>query len=90
MLKRRVITIDIETLPIAEPIEILLTGKEKSDEQKAQEAYRKTALNGDFGRILCIGYCDEKPNGTRRIQTSSCGLSEGKMSPSMPRAWPAA
>ncbi len=67
MLNRHVITIDIETLPVNEPIEHLLTEKEKSNEQKAQEVYRKTALNGDFGRILCIGYCDEKPNGSRKM-----------------------
>lgn len=68
MQNRRVITIDIETLPTAEPIEtLLMTEKEKNDEQKAQEAYRKTALNGDFGRILCIGYCDERPDGKRRM-----------------------
>lgn len=67
MRPRRVITIDIETLPASEPLEILLTEREKNDERKLQEAHRKTALNGDFGRVLCIGYCDEKANGERRM-----------------------
>jgi DNA polymerase elongation subunit (family B) len=39
---RRVITIDIETLPADEP-----------------EADPKSALSGDFGRILCIGFADD-------------------------------
>ena len=39
---RRVITIDIETLPADEP-----------------ETDPKTALSGDFGRILCIGFADD-------------------------------
>jgi DNA polymerase elongation subunit (family B) len=47
---RRVITIDIETLPAA-----------------SDSADPKTALNGDFGRILCIGFADE----------DALGLAEG-------------
>ena len=43
---RRVITVDIETLPAA-----------------SDSADPKTALNGDFGRILCIGFADEDENG---------------------------
>jgi DNA polymerase elongation subunit (family B) len=43
---RRVITIDIETLPAA-----------------SDSADPKTALNGDFGRILCIGFADEHEDG---------------------------
>lgn len=57
---RRVITIDIETLPqdgycadVAQ--EDVSAGEEVLDP--------KTALNGDFGRLLCIGYIDERPNG---------------------------
>lgn len=68
MQNRRVITIDIETLPAAEPLEILLSEKEQEDEESAHKAHRKTALNGDFGRILCIGCCDERPDGTRKMK----------------------
>jgi 3'-5' exonuclease len=55
---RRVVTIDIETLPAPEPIEMVgfTSGSKKED-------HLKTALNGDFGRILCVGYIDEQPNG---------------------------
>lgn len=67
MPNRRTITIDIETLPALEGTEIPLTEKEKSDEQKALDAFRKTSLNGDFGRVLCIGYSDERADGTRKM-----------------------
>jgi DNA polymerase elongation subunit (family B) len=61
MPNQRVITIDIETLPAAEPSDCFLTEKDKTSGAKIQEAHRKTALNGDFGRLLCIGYSDERP-----------------------------
>lgn len=60
--KRRLITIDIETLPASQIAECLLT-----DDRKKDEIHRKTALSGDFGRILCIGYTDERLDGTRRM-----------------------
>lgn len=55
MPNRRVIAIDIETLPAAEPSHLL------TPESEPEEAHRKTALSGDFGRLLCIGYSDERP-----------------------------
>lgn len=61
MLSRRIVTIDIETLPAAEPHDIFLGEKDKASDAKIQEAYTKTALSGDFGRILCIGYSEEHP-----------------------------
>jgi len=61
MLNQRVITIDIETLPAAEALDIFLSEKDKTSETKLQDAHRKTALNGDFGRLLCIGNSDERP-----------------------------
>src|SRR5215213_4647301 len=64
MEKRRIITIDIETLPGG----VDLIGESKSaSEGKAAEAYRKTALNGDFGRILCMGVSEESETGSRRM-----------------------
>ena len=58
-MKNRVITIDIETLPAESEIKLDLQKTAKQNETDVS----KTALNGDFGRILCIGYIDEKPNG---------------------------
>lgn len=63
---RRIVTIDIETLPAAEPVECLALAA-GDDQKKAEELLRKTSLNGDFGRILCIGYTDERPDGSRRM-----------------------
>jgi hypothetical protein len=63
---------DIETLPGNESLKgemlsgITLPKKLKTDEEVEQweeEEYRKTALNGDYGRILCIGYIKETPEG---------------------------
>lgn len=57
---RRVITIDIETLPNADVSAISKQNK-KTEEESSVDL--KTALNGDFGRLLCIGYIDETPGG---------------------------
>lgn len=55
MINTRTVTIDIETLPIEESAFSHGIGvNSKTDERL------KTALSGDFGRILCIGYSDEK------------------------------
>lgn len=43
--------LDIETIP----------GEEKLKEELNEKEYIKTALNGDFGRILCLGYIKEIP-----------------------------
>src|SRR6185295_19859041 len=67
----RVVAIDIETLPA--PI-ALASGNELPERNCYAEDYLKTALNGDFGRILCIGYADEKANGT--IQRGVIGWDE--------------
>ncbi|MCW5968646.1 MAG: ribonuclease H-like domain-containing protein [Blastocatellales bacterium] len=62
---RRVITIDIETLPASQSPghspdpSVRLPGA--SDDE-----YLKTALNGDSGRILCVGYADEAPGAAVR------------------------
>ena len=61
---QRVITIDIETLPPPQPDDCFINVKDKTSDAKLQEAHRKTALNGDFGRLLCIGYSDERPGET--------------------------
>lgn len=53
----RILTIDIETIPAPEPSGLAaLSAKE-------QETFFKTALSGDFGRILCIGYSNEDDSG---------------------------
>lgn len=59
---RRVITIDIETLPAEDGMNTT-----ERCEAKQSEEHLKTALNGDTGRLLCIGYIDERPNG-RAVQ----------------------
>lgn len=51
---RRVITIDIETLPAADDTRV-----ERQGETRQREEHLKTALNGDAGRLLCIGYIDD-------------------------------
>lgn len=55
MINSRTVTIDIETLPV----------EDSAFEQAQSSAGKtdnilKTALSGDFGRILCIGYSDEQ------------------------------
>src|SRR5262245_28490963 len=65
---RRTLTIDIETLPALE-----MTGNGLSALQTAED-HLKTALSGDFGRILCIGYIDEDPGG--RIESGVLGWDE--------------
>lgn len=55
-MKKRIITIDIETLPSSEPFESKLFWE-------TEEEYGKTALDSSLGRILCIGYCEENETG---------------------------
>ena len=55
MIKSRTVTIDIETLPIEET-----AFSQIPDTLYKSEERLKTALSGDFGRILCIGFSDEK------------------------------
>lgn len=50
----RILTIDIETLPEENALVLIGTNDEKSD-----EAHRRTALDASRGRILCIGFIDE-------------------------------
>jgi hypothetical protein len=54
----RTLTKDIETIPAAEPADIEQLSSKKLDD------HLKTALNGDFGRILCIGYILEDDRGS--------------------------
>ncbi len=49
---KRIITIDIETLPINEP---MTTNLFWTDEK----GFRDTALDGSLGRIFCIGYNEQ-------------------------------
>jgi hypothetical protein len=65
---RRTITIDIETLPALEIIGNGLSAPETAED------HLKTALNGDFGQILCIGYIDEDQYG--RIESGVLGWDE--------------
>ena len=53
---KRIITIDIETLPTTEPFESRLFWE-------TEEEFRKTALDANLGRILCIGYCEQNEFG---------------------------
>ncbi len=53
---RQTITIDCETLPTA-------VSFEKQTRWETEEEYKKTALDGNFGRLLCIGYTREFAGG---------------------------
>jgi DNA polymerase elongation subunit (family B) len=62
----RVVTIDIETLPAPEPD---CFEEKPSGVVKAKEAHAKTALSGDSGRLLCIGFADD-----RGVDGVRCGV----------------
>jgi DNA polymerase elongation subunit (family B) len=53
----RVVTIDIETLPAPE---LDCFGEKATGIFKTKEAHAKTALSGDSGRLLCIGFADDR------------------------------
>lgn len=53
---KRIITIDIETLPTNEPFESRLFWE-------TEEEFRNTALDANLGRILCIGYSEQNEFG---------------------------
>lgn len=53
---KRIITIDIETLPTNEPMDSNLFWKD-------EEGFKETALDGALGRILCIGYTEQNESG---------------------------
>lgn len=55
-MNRRIITIDIETLPTSEPFESKLFWE-------TEEEYLKTACDANLGRILCIGYSEQNETG---------------------------
>lgn len=55
-MSRRIITIDIETLPTAEPFESRLFWE-------TEEQYLKTACDANLGKILCIGYSEQNEFG---------------------------
>ncbi|MGH8709799.1 MAG: ribonuclease H-like domain-containing protein [Burkholderiales bacterium] len=65
---RRTIFVDIETLPAVNPAvtdlqavhsaPTAIAPPEHRPDPLKDEAQLKTSLNGDFGRILCIGYVD--------------------------------
>jgi len=52
--------IDIETLPA---LNLPASGSPPVRLAPTDESHLKTALNGDFGRLLCIGFIDEFPSG---------------------------
>lgn len=53
---KRTIFIDIETLPA---LNLPASGSPAVKPASSDENHLKTALNGDFGRLLCIGFIDE-------------------------------
>jgi 3'-5' exonuclease len=57
---KRTIFIDIETLPA---LNLPASGSPAVKPASSDENHLKTALNGDFGRLLCIGFIDESPRG---------------------------
>lgn len=60
---KRIITIDIETLPIDE-------AKESNLFWENEEGFLSTALDGALGRILCIGYTEQNDSG--KIVSHGC------------------
>jgi hypothetical protein len=66
LMTRRTLTIDIETLPSAVPVDTGCVGRKGGEDAQA-----RTALSGDFGRILCIGFADE--DGSGRITRGCLG-----------------
>ena len=60
---RRIITIDIETLPSEEPFESRLFWEN-------EEQFLRTACDANLGRMLCIGYCEQTEAGA--ITTHGC------------------
>lgn len=68
---RRTLTIDIETLPA---LEMMGKGLSAPQAEKNAEDHLNTALNGDFGQILCIGFIDEDTGG--RIKSGILGWDE--------------
>ncbi len=51
--------LDIETLPVAPEMRDAWRSTLKDPEEDEEEAYARTSLSGDFGRLLCIGYWRE-------------------------------
>jgi len=56
----RTVIIDIETLPSPNPIDVESRARKI---EKGGDDHARTALSGDFGRILCIGYANEDSAG---------------------------
>lgn len=54
----RTITIDIETLPAPEGFSVVAA--RKNSKVSARDLWLKTALSGDFGRILCLGFVEDR------------------------------
>jgi len=85
--------LDIETLPAAEAVREVMAEElvppesleerevEAWREAELEKRYRRTALNGDFGRILCIGYLKEGPSGMRE------GVMTGDEAPILRQFW---
>ena len=59
-LARRTLTIDIETLPSILPVD---DGCKALKGGKSEDTHARTALSGDFGRILCIGFAADDGRG---------------------------
>jgi len=53
---------DIETIPADESKREFI---ESLSKDKKDEAFKNTSLNGNFGRIFCIGYIKEPPESNR-------------------------
>lgn len=66
LMRSRTLTIDIETLPSAGQVDSAYGGR-----KSGEDAHARTALSGDFGRILCIGFADE--DGTGRVARGCLG-----------------
>lgn len=82
MSQTRVITIDCETLPAKDELARLCPASvspvaldEASDEQRLtiEERCKQSALDGASGRLLCIGFIDER--GTQKPLRGVCGWS---------------
>src|SRR5262249_55726602 len=66
---KRIVTVDIETIPAPYCEVGAEAGGARRTKRTPEEAHRRTALQPEFGRVLCVGYIDERGG---RERTRGC------------------
>lgn len=72
------LTIDIETLPVEESKKAIA---QKAIKKKKEVWFKNTALNGNFGRVFCVGYIKEPP------KTNKASIIKGKEKDILEEFW---